>query len=100
VARQGVAFPRPDDWVFPYSIALALAGIAAIFSHRAALAAALPTIVAIAIGFGFGDPEGSVRDPILAGLALVSLVGWRSARRTPGRRCPRPRLSSARRSGR
>ena len=52
--------------------------IAAIWFRTAALAAALLTTVSIALAFGFGVPDNAFNSPgpLLAGVALASIVGW------------------------
>ena len=70
--------PRLDAWIFPFSIVLGLAGVAAIWFQTAASATALLTAVAMTYGIlgisstGF---EESVTSPV-ATLGSISLIGW------------------------
>jgi hypothetical protein len=73
--------PNEPLWLFPFSIALGLVGLAAIVSRRAAAAAAVLALVAFAYFLQFINqkpPEilGMSFASFFAALAVVSIVGW------------------------
>lgn len=72
--------PPAPPWLFPYSIALGLSGIAAIKYRTAAIAAGLLTTVALGYGISISagkPPEmlGLSFGTVLAGTAGLSIVG-------------------------
>jgi hypothetical protein len=83
----GVAFYTPLGmwYVFPYSILLGLAGIAAIVSRRAAVAATIVTAGAVAYGLRLllpgDDPGLGTWLIVLSGLSIVGGI-WRVSGRS------------------
>jgi O-antigen ligase len=73
--------PPPPWWVFPYSIALALIGIAGLASSKARTIAAVVILGAVAYGVRYGaerPPEllGQSMAFVIACLALLSIAGF------------------------